>query len=78
MFSPLLRPLPHGALGIWDEIINLIPIVVGVLLLLYLYRAHRRRQSALPPESETDPALGQTNPQPADAILPQPEDQSAP
>jgi hypothetical protein len=51
----LLAPLPHGALGYWDELINLIPLVVGVILLVVLYRASRRR-AAEADEPEPDPA----------------------
>ena len=48
----LLAPLPHGALGYWDEIINLIPLVVGAILLVILYRASRRRAAE---RDEPDP-----------------------
>lgn len=41
----LLAPLAHGAAGFWDEVINLVPIVIGAALLLYLYRTSRRRAS---------------------------------
>jgi hypothetical protein len=42
----LFAPHLHGALGWWDEIINLIPVVVGIVLVLYLYRNSRRRRDA--------------------------------
>ena len=32
----LLKPLLHGAVGFWDEVINLIPLVIGAALLLYM------------------------------------------
>jgi len=38
----LYSPILHGALGPWDEILTLAPLVVGVLLLLYLYLTSRR------------------------------------
>ena len=54
----LVRPTLHGALGPWDEIINLIPVVVGLVLIAYLYVSSRRRRKAEaqpPPEEETLP-----------------------
>ncbi len=45
---PLLVPLApvlHGALGPWDEILNLAPLVVGAGLLLYLYFTRRKRRA---------------------------------
>jgi hypothetical protein len=42
----LFFPRLHGALGWWDELINLIPLVVGIVLVLYLYRASRQRRDA--------------------------------
>jgi hypothetical protein len=42
----LLRPLPHGAVGFWDEVLNLVPLVFGVGLLLYLYLGARKRRAA--------------------------------
>jgi hypothetical protein len=42
----LWLPRLHGALGWWDEIINLIPVVVGIILVIYLYRSSRRRREA--------------------------------
>lgn len=48
----LLLPHLHGALGWWDEIINLIPVVIGIVLVMYLYRArHRRRPDEETPEA---------------------------
>ena len=41
-----LRPLPHGALGFWDEVLNLLPLVVGGGLLVYLYFGSRKRRAA--------------------------------
>lgn len=52
----LFVPRLHGALGWWDEIINLIPVVVGIVLVLYLYRNSRRRRDA---ESETPDTAGE-------------------
>ena len=54
----VIRPTLHGALGPWDEIINLIPVVVGLVLVAYLYVSSRRRRNAeeqLPAEEETLP-----------------------
>lgn len=42
---PLLRPVLHGAYGPLDELLNLIPVVIGGLLLLYLYVTSRKRRS---------------------------------
>ena len=42
---PLL-PLLHGALGFWDEILTLAPLVVGGGLLIYLYFSSRKRRAA--------------------------------
>ncbi len=52
----LLLPLLHGALGWWDELINLIPVVVGIVLVLYLYRSSRQRRDEpeAPPETDAD------------------------
>ena len=47
----LFKPVLHGATGYWDEIINLIPLVIGAALLLYLYLTARRRK----PEDKKDP-----------------------
>lgn len=41
----LLRPVGHGAYGPLDELLNLIPLVLGGLLLLYLYVTSRKRRS---------------------------------
>jgi hypothetical protein len=40
----LLAPLSHGAAGPWDELINLIPLVIGGALLLYLYLTSKKRR----------------------------------
>jgi hypothetical protein len=59
----LLRPLPHGAVGIWDEVLNLIPLVFGSGLLFYLYFSARRRRAAgtQPPEAGAEPAAPPDN-----------------
>jgi hypothetical protein len=36
----------HGRWGYWDELLNLIPVVAGAILLVYLYIVSRRRQAA--------------------------------
>jgi hypothetical protein len=41
----LLRPLPHGAVGFWDEVLNLIPLLFGSGLLFYLYFGARKRRA---------------------------------
>lgn len=51
-FIILLMPYLHGALGWWDEIINLIPVVVGIVLVLYLYRGSRRRREQTEDDGE--------------------------
>lgn len=40
----LWAPLLHGAAGPWDEVINLIPLVIGGALLLYLYLTSKKRR----------------------------------
>ena len=40
-----LAPVLHGAVGPWDEILNLLPLVVGTVLLLYLYFTKRKRRA---------------------------------
>ena len=42
----LFRPLAHGAVGIWDEVLNVVPLVFGAGLLIYLYRGARKRRAA--------------------------------
>jgi hypothetical protein len=49
----LLRPSLHGAAGPWDEIINLIPLVVGGALLFYLYKTSRKPR---PGDDDASPA----------------------
>jgi hypothetical protein len=63
----LLHPLLHGAVGWWDEVLNLIPLVFGSGLLLYLYASSRKRRGiesqlrdragdpAQPPEDSSKP-----------------------
>lgn len=55
-----LAPLPHGALGLWDEILNLLPLVVGAGLLVYLYLNSRKRRAEIAareqPPAEPEPA----------------------
>jgi hypothetical protein len=41
-----LAPVLHGAWGPWDEVLNLLPLVVGTGLLLYLYFTRRKRRAA--------------------------------
>jgi hypothetical protein len=39
-----LAPLLHGASGYWDEVLNLIPLLVGAILLIYFYFSSRRQK----------------------------------
>jgi hypothetical protein len=41
----MFRPLAHGALGYWDELANLIPLVIGGVLLIYLYVTSKKRRA---------------------------------
>ncbi len=46
MFADLLfRPFAHGAVGYWDELANLIPLVIGGVLLIYLYLTSKKRRA---------------------------------
>ena len=63
----LLRPVAHGAVGFWDEVLNVIPLVLGAGLLFYLYFGARKRRAA-----QAHP--GETAPEPA----PPPDDSPAP
>ena len=56
----LLRPLPHGAVGFWDEVLNLVPLVLGGGLLLYLFFSKRKRGATEP----ADPAPAPPDEQP--------------
>ena len=53
-----LAPVLHGAVGPWDEILNLAPLVVGTVLLLYLYFTKRKRRAddAAARDSTAEPA----------------------
>lgn len=46
LLRPLPAPLPHGAVGIWDEVLNLIPLLFGSGLLFYLYFGARKRRAS--------------------------------
>jgi hypothetical protein len=59
----LLRPLPHGTVGFWDEMLNLVPLVLGAGLLFYLFFSKRKRGATAPAE-------------PADPAPPPPDQQS--
>jgi hypothetical protein len=63
-FALLLQPHLHGAAGWWDEIINLVPVVVGIVLVIYLYRNSRRRRDQA---EETPPAEPETPPEAPEA-----------
>ena len=43
--TALLRPALHGALGPFDEILTLLPLVIGTALLLYLYFSARKAKA---------------------------------
>jgi hypothetical protein len=58
-------PRLHGALGWWDELINLIPVVVGILLVLYLYRANRRRRDEAEHGPDREDVAGDSGPPPS-------------
>ncbi len=51
----LPRPLAHGAVGFWDEMLNIIPLILGAGLLAYLYFGQRKRRAAAQPPAEADP-----------------------
>lgn len=53
----LFRPGLHGASGYWDELANLIPLVIGGVLLIYLYFTSRKRRA-----KEKDPEAPPTEP----------------
>ena len=67
VYSNILLPVLHGAVGWWDEILNLVPLVFGSGLLFYLYTSSRKRRSleaqqrerageaAHPPEEQPKP-----------------------
>jgi|GEM_PF-2912653 len=59
MFTELvLRPAQHGVLGPLDEILTLLPLVIGVVLLVYLYFTARQAKHPAddaPPPND-DPA----------------------
>jgi hypothetical protein len=67
-----LTPVLHGAVGPWDEILNLAPLVVGTALLLYLYFTRRKRQAG--------EAAQPDHPEPAapDAVPAEPEAEPRP
>ena len=58
-----LAPVLHGAVGPWDEILNLAPLVVGTVLLLYLYFTKRKRRA-------DDAAARDGQPEPAPEAAP--------
>lgn len=41
----VLRPAFHGAVGYWDEVLNFLPLALGIVLLIYLYLASRKRRA---------------------------------
>ena len=48
-----LKPALHGASGYWDEVLNFFPLVLGAVLLLYLYLASRKKRTPdKPPHDE--------------------------
>jgi hypothetical protein len=54
----LLLPALHGASGYWDEVLNFLPLVLGAVLLLYLYLASRKKrtQDKPPHDDEAGPS----------------------
>jgi len=59
----LLRPLAHGAVGFWDEVLNIIPLIFGAGLLAYLYFGRRKRR---PADAGQTPEAGPNPPAPPD------------
>ncbi len=54
--SMLLAPLLlHGALGWWDEILCLIPSVLLIALVIYIYRSDRRSSMGREGTEHEDP-----------------------
>ena len=49
------RPPAHGATGLWDEVLNIIPLLFGAGLLAYLYFGKRKQRAAAPPADPTAP-----------------------
>jgi hypothetical protein len=45
LFHLLFQPLTHGAAGYWDELVNLIPLIIGGVLLIYLYLTSKKRRA---------------------------------
>ena len=58
LLEPVTRPLAHGAVGIWDEVLNMVPLVFGAGLLAYLYFGKRKHRATdpQPPATEANPA----------------------
>lgn len=61
----LFRPLAHGAVGFWDEVLNMVPIVFGAGLLIYLYVGARKRRAA---EARQAGALAEPDPEPEEQV----------
>jgi hypothetical protein len=57
LLDPVTRPLAHGAVGIWDEVLNMIPLVFGSGLLFYLYLGRRKRRATNPQPPATEANL---------------------
>jgi hypothetical protein len=58
-----LAPVLHGAWGPWDELLNLLPLVVGTGLLLYLYFTRRKRRAAEDVARDGQPSAGSGAPE---------------
>jgi hypothetical protein len=56
--TSLFSPTHHGALGPWDEILTLAPLVTGALLFLYLYFTARPPR----PDEDDNPAAAPEEP----------------
>jgi hypothetical protein len=50
----VLRPAFHGAVGYWDEVLNFLPLALGIVLLIYLYLASRKRRPPEEPPQDDD------------------------
>ena len=53
LIGVLLRPVLHGVYGPLDEIIALLPVVIGTGLLIYLYFTSRKAKPH--PDDPTQP-----------------------
>jgi hypothetical protein len=50
----LYAPRLHGALGYWDEVLNLLPLVMGGAALIYFYLTARRKHDHDKPKDKQE------------------------